>query len=308
MCVRFSSAAITRFTLLSINFSSQSLVNIWISRLEARTSFFVVEKRLLRGDLIVKAINLSDNNWEISCEQIVSEKGQPKGNTIKMNACCSVVKFFVVLMNLVFWVCNRSILERNTSRSYAKIASDFAKNENFSSIPKRFFFVHYSSREKNAKTTPLSHTPTHWFQHRNTSNKRSIMLRKYPKYCVGDEVVFAVCSNVPSSRWRSLVNMGFSAQFPWKERMKIQFLFDGAKMVSHDEGIFISDTVVKKSFEFSWFMRRERFRDWQKWFFPLFSHRFRRRWEKVLTEMFMTLNHYCIIVIVITFLLSTNAS
>lgn len=145
-----------------------------------------------------------------------------------MNACCSIVKFFVVLMNLVFWVCTWSWCNSSNPQ---KRFTFFREIPFFFWWAKRFFFLPFLfSPRGTQKTTPLSH------QHTRPSNSnittRSVAAVRAScwenivvRSSQGDEDVFAAVKQFFfSSHWRSLVNIRDSVRnFRGTKGMKIQF-------------------------------------------------------------------------------------
>lgn len=127
------------------------------------------------------------------------------------------------------------------------------------------------------------------------------MLGKRSVY-VGDEDVFAVKHFFISLKVIS--ELGFSAQFPWKERNETHSSYERKIFTTKEFFFFLnlcreklqnfSDSWRKK-LEFSFFLLAG------EHIFPRFSRRYcKTMWKKNdLTEMFMTLKHYCIIIIVI---------
>lgn len=156
--------------------SLQSLVNIWILRLETRSSSCWTEEKIIQWrksaerERLVKRKSLGDNKRNLNCEKSLNKRKEV-GKKFTMNACCSIVKFFVVLMNLVFWV-SSSNLQFKIWRNSLGLRNISLSSENFIRIVKKSPFPISSSisllDEKNAKTTPLSHTPTQRSQHHNT--------------------------------------------------------------------------------------------------------------------------------------------
>lgn len=166
-----------------------------------------------------------------------------------MNACCSIVKFFVVLMNLVFWVCTWSW---SNSSNPQKRFTFFREIPFFFWWAKRFFFLPFLfSPRGTQKTTPLSH------QHTRPSNSnittRSVAAVRAScwenivvRSSQGDEDVFAAVKQFFFLISLKVISeyTGFSAQFPWNER--------------NENTVFVSffSTVVWKWF---FFMTREFF-------------------------------------------------
>lgn len=122
-----------------------------------------------------------------------------------MNACCSIVKFFVVLMNLVFWVSIIAVTmleitwtgrEKCSSGSFREGKMTFSRGLEDS-----------RSREKRKKRHPYR-------AHQHKSAEHRVLLGN----CAAKG--WRCVERFSSSRWRSLVNMASSAQFPWKGAVK----------------------------------------------------------------------------------------